>query len=108
MQYVGQGGGQLANNNQKPQQQLRQQPIGQPMGDIPVKNDNKPDNLTQPSQMQINEFNAMGSPGMSQQKANVAGGKKHQYAQSVLLNEQQLHGRGQPTGKHPFSKSIIQ
>lgn len=50
MQYAGQGG-HMANNNQKPQQQLRQQPIGQPMGDIPVKHDNKPDNLTQPSQM---------------------------------------------------------
>jgi hypothetical protein len=58
--------------------------------------------------MQVNEFNAMGSPGINQPKANVGPNKKHHYAQSVLLDEQQLQGRGQPTGKHPFSKSIIQ
>ena len=58
--------------------------------------------------MQIHEFNAVGSPGLAQPKGNVAGSKKHQYAQSVLLDDQQLHGRGQPASKHPFSKSIIQ
>jgi len=78
----------LTNNNQKPQQQLRHQPIGQPMGDIPIKNDNKPDHMGQPQQMQINEFNAVGSPGLSQPKASVAASKKHQYAQSVLLDDQ--------------------
>jgi hypothetical protein len=87
MQYVGQGG-HLTNNNQKPQQQLRQQPIGQPMGDIPVKNDHKPDNMSHAQQMQINEFHAVGSPGLSQPKGGVTGSKKHQYAQSVLLDDQ--------------------
>ena len=78
------------------------------MGDIPVKNDTRPDTLTQPSQMQVNEFHAVGSPSVGQAKGTAAMSKKHQYAQSVLLNDQQLQGRGQPSGKHPFSKSIIQ
>ena len=77
------------------------------MGDIPVKHDNKGDQISNPAQVQINEFNSVSSPGMTQVKNSVVGGKKHQYAQSVLLNDQQLQG-GAPSGKHPFSKSIIQ
>ena len=76
------------------------------MGDIPVKHDNKGDQISNPAQVQINEFNSVSSPGM-QVKNSVVGGKKHQYAQSVLVNDQQLQG-GAPPGKHPFSKSIIQ
>lgn len=75
------------------------------MGDIPIKHDNK----HEAQKVTINEFNVEGTiPVDSQQKQSISTLKKHHFAQSVLLEDQQLNSQRQGSNKHPFSKSIIQ
>lgn len=75
------------------------------MGDIPIKHDNK----HEAQRVTINEFNVEGTIPMDQQQKQGMGTlKKHHFAQSVLLDDQQLDSQRQASNKHPFSKSIIQ